>query len=72
MTQREEERAAKDRARLITVLRSTKSATLEELMAQSGMGWAAVFGAVDRLSREGSVVLSRAGIQYRISLEETK
>jgi hypothetical protein len=70
MMHKEDGRADEDREALMTLLRQTRTTTIDDLMVQSGMSWPAVFGIVDRLSRDGGVVLSKAGSQYRISLED--
>jgi DNA-binding Lrp family transcriptional regulator len=42
--------------------------TFEELMELSGLSASQVLLAVDRLSREGMVVLRKSGLDYSVSL----
>ncbi len=46
---------------LITSLKKRGPLTIEALAAESGMSWAQMFSAVDRLSRAGTVSLRRIG-----------
>ena len=55
-----------DEALLLRLLSRGGSATIEDLMALSGMSWEQVFGLIDRLSRSGSVRLTRVGRDYYV------
>ncbi|MBX3237930.1 MAG: hypothetical protein KF814_17435 [Nitrospiraceae bacterium] len=45
--------------------------TFEDLMAHSGLSASQVLLAVDRLSRAGTVVLSKTGLDYFVTLRGT-
>lgn len=54
---------------VIEILRQEGEQTLESLSYRSGLGWAQVFGEIDRLSRTGTVWLRRStGSDYYVSL----
>lgn len=54
---------------VIEILRQEGEQTLESLSRRSGLGWAQVFGEIDRLSRAGVVWLRQAsGPDYYVSL----
>ncbi len=54
---------------VIEILRQEGEQTLESLSHRSGLGWAQVFGEIDRLSRTGVVWLRQAsGPDYYVSL----
>jgi len=55
-----------DESLLLGLLRRQGSATLEDLMQLSRMSWEQVFGLIDRLSRSGSVRLTRVGRDYYV------
>jgi hypothetical protein len=54
---------------LLGLLRNGGVRTLDDLAETSGLDWAQVFLAIDRLSRSGDVSLRRAGrLQYQVSM----
>lgn len=53
--------------KLIAALKREGPLTIEELSSQSGMSWAQMFSAVDRLSRAGTVLLRRIGPAYQVA-----
>lgn len=53
--------------KLIASLKRKGPLTIEELSSQSGMSWAQMFAAVDRLSRAGAVMLRRIGSEYQVA-----
>ena len=55
-----------DEALVLGLLAREGSATIEELMDLSRMSWEQVFGLIDRLSRSGSIRLTRVGTDYYI------
>jgi DNA-binding IclR family transcriptional regulator len=55
-----------DEALVLDLLAREGSATIEELMDLSRMSWEQVFGLIDRLSRSGSVRLTRVGNDYYV------
>jgi len=55
-----------DEALILSLLRRKGSATIEDLMALSRMSWEQVFGLIDRLSRSGSLRLTRVGRDYYV------
>lgn len=55
-----------DEVLILGLLRREGSATIEDLMALSRMSWEQVFGLIDRLSRSGSVRLTRVGRDYYV------
>jgi len=59
-------RKTADETLVLSLLRREGSATIEDLMALSRMSWEQVFGLVDRLSRSGSVRLTRVGRDYYV------
>lgn len=59
-------RKTADEALVLGLLRREGSATIEDLMALSRMSWEQVFGLIDRLSRSGSVRLTRVGRDYYV------
>jgi len=52
--------------KLIAALKKRGPMTIEELSSVSGMSWALMFSAVDRLSRIGAVSLRRIGPEYQV------
>jgi DNA-binding MarR family transcriptional regulator len=55
-----------DEALVLDLLAREGSATIEELMDLSRMSWEQVFGLIDRLSRSGSIRLTRVGTDYYV------
>lgn len=55
-----------DEALVLSLLAREGSATIEELMDLSRMSWEQVFGLIDRLSRSGSIRLTRVGTDYYV------
>jgi hypothetical protein len=55
-----------DETLVLALLGREGSATIEDLMELSGMSWEQVFGLIDRLSRSGSVRLTRVGSDYYV------
>jgi hypothetical protein len=55
-----------DEALVLGLLAREGSATIEDLMALSRMSWEQVFGLIDRLSRRGSIRLTRVGRDYYV------
>ena len=55
-----------DEALVLGLLAREGSATIEELMDLSRMSWEQVFGLIDRLSRSGSIRLTRVGTDYYV------
>ncbi len=55
-----------DEALVLALLAREGSATIEELMDLSRMSWEQVFGLIDRLSRSGSIRLTRVGTDYYV------
>ena len=55
-----------DEALVLGLLAKEGSATIEELMDLSRMSWEQVFGLIDRLSRSGSIRLTRVGTDYYV------
>lgn len=53
---------------LLTLLRRQVPQSFEELMALSGLSASQVLLVVDRLSREGTVVLRKSGLDYSVAL----
>jgi DNA-binding IclR family transcriptional regulator len=53
---------------VLTVLERRAPQTFEELMALSGLSASQVLLVVDRLSREGAVVLRKSGPDYSVAL----
>ena len=53
---------------VLTVLERRAPQTFEELMALSGLSASQVLLVVDRLSREGAVVLKKLGPDYSVAL----
>ncbi|MCE3224973.1 MAG: hypothetical protein K0S58_3153 [Nitrospira sp.] len=53
---------------VLTVLERQAPQTFEELMALSGLSASQVLLVVDRLSREGTVVLRKFGPDYSVAL----
>jgi len=53
--------------KLIAALKRRGPLTIEELSSESGMSWARMFFAVDRLSRAGAVSLRRIGPEYQVA-----
>jgi len=56
---------------VLTLLRRQAPQSFEELMALSGLSASQVLLVVDRLSREGAVVLRKTGLDYSIALGST-
>ncbi len=56
--------------KLIAALKKRGPLTIEEMSAVSGMSWAQIFFAVDRLSRSGAVSLRRLGIAYQVAYKQ--
>ncbi len=55
---------------LIASLKKRGPLTIEALAAESGMSWAQMFSAVDRLSRAGAVSLRRIGSAYQVAYHQ--
>lgn len=55
-----------DEALVLDLLGRERSATIEDLMCLAGMSWEQMFGLIDRLSRSGSVRLTRVGADYYV------
>ena len=55
-----------DEVLILGLLRRKGSSTIEDLMALSRMSWEQVFGLIDRLSRSGSIRLTRVGRDYYV------
>ena len=55
-----------DEVLILGLLCREGSATIEDLMALSRMSWEQVFGLIDRLSRSGSIRLTRVGRDYYV------
>ncbi len=53
--------------KLVAELKRRGPLTIEELSSQSGLSWAQMFAAVDRLSRAGHVLLRRMGPEYLVA-----
>ena len=53
---------------LLAVLEQQAPQTFEELMVLSGLSASQVLLVVDRLSRAGSVVLRKCGLDYSVAL----
>lgn len=62
---KEMKRAAEE-ALVLRLLNREGSATIEDLMQMSRMSWEQVFGLIDRLSRCGSIRLTRVGREYHV------
>jgi DNA-binding IclR family transcriptional regulator len=62
--------AANVSAAVLDVLRTTGRHTLERISALAGLTWSQVFGVVDELSRNGTVLLRRVGSEYEVKLNE--
>jgi hypothetical protein len=62
---KEMKRAAEE-ALVLRLLNREGSATIEDLMQLSRMSWEQVFGLIDRLSRCGSIRLTRVGREYYV------
>ena len=56
--------------KLIAALKKRGPLTIEELSSESGMSWAQMFSAVDRLSRAGAVSLRRIGPAYQVAYNQ--
>jgi hypothetical protein len=61
-----EMRRTADETLMLGLLRKERSARIEDLMDLSGMSWEQVFGLIDRLSRSGSIRLTRVGTDYYV------
>lgn len=66
---KEMKRAAEE-ALVLRLLSREGSATIEDLMRLSRMSWEQVFGLIDRLSRCGSIRLTRVGREYYVEKME--
>ena len=55
-----------DEVLILSLLRREGPATIEDLMDLSRMSWEQVFGLIDRLSRSGSLRLTRVGRDYYV------
>ncbi len=55
-----------DEAAIVGLLEREGAATIEQLMAASGMTWEQVFGLIDRLSRAKTIRLLRIGREYYV------
>jgi hypothetical protein len=53
---------------VLTLLRRQAPQSFEELMALSGLSASQILLVVDRLSREGAVVLRKSGPDYSVAL----
>lgn len=60
-----------DEMAVLTLLKGMKSQTFETLVAHSGLSASQVLLVVDRLSRDGTVVLRKAGMDYSVALGST-
>ena len=60
-----------DELAVLTLLEGMKPQTFETLVAHSGLSASQVLLVVDRLSREGTVVLRKAGMDYSVALGST-
>jgi len=58
-------------AAVLTLLERQAPQTFEELMAHSGLSASQVLLVVDRLSRAGTVVLRKSGMDYSVALGST-
>ena len=56
--------------RVVQRLRACGASSLEDLPRLTGLDWVTVFSIIDRLNRDGFVVLKRSGADYRVSLEK--
>jgi len=56
--------------KLIAALKKRGPLTIEEMSSASGLSWAQVFFAVDRLSRIGAVSLRRIGPEYQVAYSQ--
>ena len=61
-----ETKRAAEEAFVMRLLSREGSATIEDLMHLSRMSWEQVFGLIDRLSRCGSIRLTRVGREYYV------
>lgn len=55
---------------LITSLKKRGPLTIEALAAESGMSWAQMFSAVDRLSRAGTVSCAGLAQAYQVAYHQ--
>jgi hypothetical protein len=54
---------------LVSVLKTQKSLTIDQLIERlPELRWNEVFHAIDRLSRQGSITLTRDGFDYVVAL----
>jgi hypothetical protein len=53
--------------KLIAALKKRGPLTIEEMSSISGLSWAQIFFAVDRLSRSGAVSLRKIGLAYQVA-----
>ena len=54
---------------LISALKTNKSLTIDQLVEQlPQLRWNEIFHAIDRLSRQGSIILTRQGFEYAVAL----
>ncbi|WHZ22487.1 MAG: hypothetical protein OJF47_001599 [Nitrospira sp.] len=61
----------KEETTVLTLLEGHAPHTFEELMALSGLSAPQVLLIVDRLSRAGTVVLRKSGLDYSVALGST-
>jgi hypothetical protein len=61
-----EMKRAAEEALVLRLLSREGLATIEDLMHLSRMSWEQVFGLIDRLSRCGSIRLTRVGREYYV------
>lgn len=57
--------------KLIAVMKKRGPLTIEEMSSISGLSWAQIFFAVDRLSRSGAVSLRKIGLAYQVAYNQT-
>lgn len=60
-----------DATAVLTLLERQAPQSFQELMALSGLSASQVLLVVDRLSREGAVVLRKSGLDYSVALGST-
>jgi hypothetical protein len=56
--------------RLVTLLREYGARSFDDLTQLAGLDWVTAFSIIDRLSRDGSVILRKQGTDYRVSVEK--
>ena len=63
-----EERTTSDEERVLRSLRERGGSSVDELAWSVGLDWVPVLSIIDRLARAGSIVLTRHGADYHVSL----